>query len=417
MKRDSYKPTLLVISPVLPFPGKSGQQQRVKYMLLAAKEFFKVTFLTITPQNIYNQTKEQLMPYCDELFLLPSIYLSSLIKRSYHKLASISYSLYTGLRPSNYLIGELEFHHKRIIPIVNQYKFDVVLFEYWHTWKLVNHFNRVGSTTVLDMHDILWRSYEHQWNNRILIPSFIKKRMINKYRSLEENAWGYYDVLIAISTGEYEYVRNHVSPKQIVFNIPMGIDLEKWKYCWAPELPPKIMYYGGLNNPHRLPEILRCYSDIMPIVWNSHSDAQLWFVGSDPHPKIIELTRDARVKVTGYVENVENVLKTATCVICPWKGKFGFRSRIIELMAIGVPIICSPEAVYGMDIDENSGVIFANSYEEFGKYCLMMINSYQYARIVSKTAHHTVISKFNLNNTYQLLFSRLAEYTVNNSPL
>ena len=40
------KPRILVISNVLPFPGKSGQEMRVYYNLQSLKSKFHITFLT-----------------------------------------------------------------------------------------------------------------------------------------------------------------------------------------------------------------------------------------------------------------------------------------------------------------------------------------------------------------------------------
>src|SRR5690606_14691233 len=111
-----------------------------------------------------------------------------------------------------------------------------------------------------------------------------------------------------------------------------GIDLQKWPYSWQPAQPPRIAYYGGLGSPHNQRDALQCYEEIMPTVWAHFPDVELWIVGSRPPATIQALAeQDSRVTVTGFVERVQDVLQTMTAVLCPWTGKYGFRSRLIEV--------------------------------------------------------------------------------------
>src|SRR5437868_3506638 len=101
-------PRLLIISHVLPFPGKVGQQQRVFYKLRALRNCFHLTFLTIAESLKAEETKNKLLDYCDEAIVLPSAYSNHPISRAWHKTRAVAYSLRTGLKPSNYAIGNVE---------------------------------------------------------------------------------------------------------------------------------------------------------------------------------------------------------------------------------------------------------------------------------------------------------------------
>jgi len=49
------------------------------------------------------------------------------------------------------------------------------------------------------------------------------------------------------------------------------------------------------------------------------------------------------------------VLKTITVLLCPFTGTYGFRSRVIEAMALGIPVVATPDAVHGMDLTIRKG--------------------------------------------------------------
>ena len=93
-----------------------------------------------------------------------------------------------------------------------------------------------------------------------------------------------------------------------------------------------MIYFGGLGSDHNQMKYLNV-TIIMPSLWEKYSDIEFWIVGSNPRKKIKQLmVHDRRVNVTGYLEDVVKILKTMSFLICPWSGKYGFRSRIIEVI-------------------------------------------------------------------------------------
>src|SRR5262249_29035716 len=155
--------------------------------------------------------------------------------------------------------------------------------------------------------------------------------------------------VIAINHEELNYLRSATPSTTKLFHAAMGVDLALWPYSWSPSGKPCLAYYGGLGSPHNQADALACYQRLMPEIWRRFPDAEFWIVGGNPPETIRALGSDSRVKVTGFVENVQPVLSRMSLLLCPWSGIFGFRSRLIEAMALGVPVVTSPDAVYGME--------------------------------------------------------------------
>lgn len=391
---------LLVVSHVLPFPGDSGQQQRVRLTLQSLRSRFHVTVVAPSDSADEAVIREKLLEHCDEVIIVPSGREGGILVRSGRYLAGAIYCAWSGEKWSNYVIGQLQFSPSRMEQLAASAHYDCVLYEYWHANASTEVFRSKGIPTVLDMHNILWQARDRQLKGRRLLPSIVGRHVVARYRQREERAWARYDGLIAVNRAEHEYASTRVTADTQLFHVPMGVQLDRWTYRWNPAQPPRIAYYGGLSSPHNQRSARECVLEIMPIVWKEYPTAEIWIVGSNPPPDILTLATD-RVKITGFVEDVGPVLGAMSAVLCPWKGTYGFRSRVIEAMALGVPVIATPDAVYGMDLDPGQGLILAESVEEMAERLIELLKDPALARDQSLAARQQVTARFAFAHTYE----------------
>jgi len=188
----------------------------------------------------------------------------------------------------------------------------------------------------------------------------------------------------------------------------MGINLEDWIYSYQPEFPPRFGFYGGLGSEVNQKFALFVLREIMPKVWNRLPNAQLWLIGSNPSPKLRkEALKDNRVTITGFLDDPRPSLSSMTAIICPWEGVFGFRSRLIEVLSLGIPVIASPDAYAGMNLSENHGVLPAKNILDFVILCEKLVTDHSFAEEQSNLARLEIEKKFSIESTYEKLFSDL----------
>lgn len=401
------KKRLLVVSHVLPYPADSGQQLRVLHTLRALKGRFHVTLLTFTSRSDRENAKELLSDICDETICLNSVYDRNFFTRAFHKIVGKVWSFVNSAKFSNYLIGRLELSPERIRAVVRDRNFDVVVFEYWHSHNGAAVFQESGIPCVLDMHNILWRAFDQQQTRTGLLPISLVERRVQSYRLIEEKAWNDFDGIIAINREEEAYVKANLPCHKRIFYAPMGIDVRKWSYLWSPvNTPPRVAYYGALSSPHNQESAWQCYSEIMPTVWKRRPDAELWIIGSNPPGKLSELGRsDSRVRVTGFVDDVHSMLSNMSVVICPWKGKYGFRSRLIEIMATGVPLVTTPDAIDGMELTDGRELLLGETSNELSNHVFKLLGDENFAIEQSRAARRKIEALYSCSMTYD----RLAE--------
>ncbi|MCM3874274.1 MAG: glycosyltransferase family 4 protein [Pyrinomonadaceae bacterium] len=405
----THRPRLLVLSHVLPFPRNSGQQQRVFYTLQSARKAFHVTFATYVTDGKHEETEAQLLALCDDAVLLPAHCSRGAVSKVRHNITSRVYALGTGLRPSNYSIGEVEFSPPRIASTFSESSFDCVLYEYWHAVNSVEVFQTKKTPCVLDMHNILWHSYAEQLGTK-WTPSWWNRWATKRYAVREEQAWRQFDGVIAINREEQAYAQLNVPVMTKVFYAPMGTDLTLWPYSWDPTEPKRVGYYGALGSPYNQQAALKCYTEIMPKIWQEFPDAELWLVGSNPSKSLQDLAADSRVKLTGYVETVQPILRTMSAVVCPWSGTFGFRSRFVEVLALGVPLVTSPDAVSGMELKDGTGVLLRGDVEGLVAGILSLMKDAPFASQQSQLAREQAVRLYSIENTYDKLIADLGTW-------
>jgi glycosyltransferase involved in cell wall biosynthesis len=397
----TMKPRLLVLSHVLPFPPTSGQRMRVRHTLRAARERFHVTFVAPVAPSQRDEAARKLEGLCDEAILLPRRWTENRGSAAWHVAAGTAYALATGLKRSNYAIGSVELSPARVSGVLEGRDFDCALIEYWHATPAVRVLRQKGIPCLLDMHDVLWRSYARQLDARRGLPGRIKSWAVRRYRSREEDAWREYDGVTAINEEEFRYVRERGLPASTrVFCAPMGVELERWPFQWNPVEPRRLAFYGGFAGAQNQAGARRCVEAILPAVRRKFPDAELWLIGSEPPEWLRRFAVDPGVRVTGFVEDVAPLLATMTAVLCPWSGTYGFRSRLVEVMAVGAPVVASPDAVDGMAISEGEGVLLGDTDDALAAAAIRLMESPSLAAAMSRAGREKVESLYGLDQTY-----------------
>jgi glycosyltransferase involved in cell wall biosynthesis len=409
MTRQRKKPKVLVVSGVMPYPRTAAQQVRVYNTLVALRPAFDITFLTLCKPGEVDRAQREMASVADSLITLPSVTQRHGAARAWHKLAGAVYSLVTGLKASNYILGEVELAPQRIAAHCRG-PYDLVLFEYWHTYANVRQFRQIGIPCVLDMHDVLWQAYDSQLaGSRSPWVRSLRARRVRAYRRREEAAWMEFDALIAISAGEAAYTRS-VVPGKPVLVAPMGIDLSKWSYSWSATMPRRVAFYGSLGGSLNHQSVLRCARRIMPLIWQHVPDTEFWIVGANPSADVIALQADPRIHVTGFAPDVASVLATMRVVLCPWRGTFGFRSRVVEAMAVGTPVVATPDAVFGMGLEGGQGLLLAEQDGALAEQCRMLLQDDAMAQQMSLRARAQIEERFGFDVTYGSLAEELRTF-------
>ncbi|MFO8155042.1 MAG: glycosyltransferase, partial [Thiohalospira sp.] len=96
---------------------------------------------------------------------------------------------------------------------------------------------------------------------------------------------------------------------------------------------------------------------ILPAVQARVPEAVFVIVGARPTPAVQRLARLPGVYVTGSVHDVRPYLAHARVSVAPLRVARGVQNKVLEAMAMAVPVVATPEALDGLRWEPDAGVI------------------------------------------------------------
>jgi glycosyltransferase involved in cell wall biosynthesis len=102
--------------------------------------------------------------------------------------------------------------------------------------------------------------------------------------------------------------------------------------------------------------------DVFPRVWESLPDARLSLVGAGLERPPSE---DPRVEALGFVDDLAGAYASARCALVPLLQGGGTPLKFIEALAHGLPVIATPRAAAGLDVQDGEDCLLADGAEAF----------------------------------------------------
>ena len=222
---------------------------------------------------------------------------------------------------------------------------------------------------VVDMVDVDSEKWRHYAENAGGLMRFVYAREARTLLTLERQAASSADSVIFVSRAEADlFCRLAPEAVERVHHINNGVDC----HYFDPALqfpnpvagPPAIVFVGAMNYRPNVDAIQWFTTEIMPSLRSLNEAPALWIVGSKPSAAVQKLAAPD-VHITGWVADVRPYLAHAAAVVAPLRMARGVQNKVLEAMAMSVPVIVSPQAREGLEGCKDDELIEAKSAEEF----------------------------------------------------
>ncbi len=211
----------------------------------------------------------------------------------------------------------------------------------------------------------------------------LKKRlrlglMVAKFRAHVASLGARFACWTAVSAPEREAILHLVGPRAAptIHILPNGVDLDhnapssENKYD-----PDAVIYNGALSFYANRQAVDHFTEDILPLIQNARPKAHLLVTGrSDMLAPDDPLRTNRSVSLTGYVPDIRPVVQGACVCAVPLRQGGGTRLKILEAMALGVPVVATPTAAEGIDAVGGEHLIIANTAPEFAAAVLRLMD-------------------------------------------
>jgi glycosyltransferase involved in cell wall biosynthesis len=132
--------------------------------------------------------------------------------------------------------------------------------------------------------------------------------------------------------------------------VPNGVDVEHFRRLPGAAAAPACIAFTGVMayEPNR-DAATRLAGRVLPLVREAVPAAELVLAGRDPGPRLQELARTCDgVTVTGTVPDLRPHLERATVYCAPLRFGAGIQNKLLEAMAMELPVVTTPLAAAGL---------------------------------------------------------------------
>lgn len=239
----------------------------------------------------------------------------------------------------------------------------------------VVHFDTIGlaqyrglakdAGTALNHHNIESTMMAHRASTepRRLLRQFFKLEA-TKLKRAEQSFCGQFDMNLVVSPEDGEVLKRHSANVRTTV-VANGVDTD----YFVPRADPggkTLLFCGGLDWYPNGEAMEHFFEAIWPRLTRRIPDVQMLVVGRRPPKWLQDLGEsDRRVRVTGFVDDVRPYFREAIVYVCPIRIGGGTRLKILDALAMGMPLVGTTFACSGIAVEHERNVLLADDPDSF----------------------------------------------------
>ncbi|MEM2676186.1 MAG: glycosyltransferase [Candidatus Bathyarchaeia archaeon] len=393
---------VLMLSPIFPYPLNTGAKIRIYYVLRElARGGHEVTLVCLDEEGIKPLELEVIKSYCRRLEIVPV----KLKSRTWTALRALFSHKTYGL--AKFESVELR---KRIADTLCE-PYDVVWVHFMESLAYLPDFSlHPKPLVILDQHnadELFWANYA-----RSGLPwvRFFAWQNIWKLRRFQRQVLKMVDVVMSVSEEDAAFTRMRLSnPSTQVWVVPNGVDTEYFQFRSDEERQNRIIFCGAMDIFMNIDAVVWFAKNVFPKVREAIPDAEFWIVGRNPAPSVRALEMIPGVYVTGRVEDVRPYYNKAKVAVAPFRYGGGTKLKVLEAMALGVPVVATPIGSQGLGVEPGRHLFVADNPEVFPQHVIMLLDDEVLRRQIALNARRLVEQKYSWESIVRESIARLEQ--------
>ncbi len=170
--------------------------------------------------------------------------------------------------------------------------------------------------------------------------------------------------------------------------IPNGIELDRFPFADTQRDPATLLFVGNYDYAPNVDAGEQLIHHIFPQVQHQIPTAKLQLVGNAPPIQWQQLNNPS-IEVTGRVESVYPYLAKGTVFVCPLRFGAGLKNKVLEAMAVGIPIVATPLSVDGIDVKPDISAVVSDN-DQLAEATITLLKDYKQQIQLAHNARQTI---------------------------
>ncbi len=188
-----------------------------------------------------------------------------------------------------------------------------------------------------------------------------------KARRFEAALFRQFDLVTMVSAADGDYSRSLVDGKARIELTPNGVDCEHNRPAGRIDGRPHLVFNGSLTYAANFDAMQWFLAEIYPRIKRSVPGVSLTITGSTEGVSLVGLALDDTVSLTGYVDDVRIPVSKAHVCVVPLRLGGGTRLKILEAMALGVPVVATAKGAEGLPVVDGEHLLLADAAAAFAE--------------------------------------------------
>ena len=282
---------------------------------------------------------------------------------------------------------------------------EIVHVAYWYGLRHLRPFLR-PPLWIVDTHDVQFERHERLWG-----------RVSPRERAAEFQELARYDRILAITPHDRDVFVRELGSEPPCEVMPMGVDMAEW----APGVlgpaaapAPRVVFYGNLANGSNESACRHLLADLVPAMKDRTPGLEVLVLGAGPSDDLRRLAASSPVPVTvtGFVEDVRPHLLSARVLALSLRSGSGQRGRVVEALALGVPVVGYAGGLEGLELADGEGIVIAADEAAFREAVARLLGDPVAAAELGMRGRRAVEQRYGTAATYARfpeLYSRWLE--------
>ena len=200
-----------------------------------------------------------------------------------------------------------------------------------------------------------------------VVKSLIYQLEANRLRVAETEAVRANDKAVVVSDIDRSYIAERCDDQesQKLYTVPLGVSEDLFLPISASFDRDCIVFVGKMDYEPNERAVLHFAEQIFPSIRAIIPSVTFRVVGASPTAAVRRLAVDGSgIQVTGVVDTISDYVATAGCSVALMQSGAGMQTKILESLAMGVPVVTNELGYEGLEFEKNTELFVAQTDDQ-----------------------------------------------------